>query len=188
MGRVARSWAIPRSGSTRCGRTAGSPGRDEVTRESKSIAPSIAFGLSTPTRLTLSGQIMRQDNLADYGLPAAASPVGPLTPTSVLAATPVDQSNYYGSPDVDYDLGEQDNVTLRLEHDFGTPPPASATRRATTRARAGALITSIANAASYNPATNLVTLSRQANERHNDVFANQTSLTARATTGRLVTT
>ena len=62
-------------------------GRDYVERESKSIAPSIAFGLSTPTRLSVSGQIMRQDNLADYGLPAAASPVGPLTPTSALAAS-----------------------------------------------------------------------------------------------------
>ena len=71
----------------------GVAGRNEARRESKSIAPSIAFGLSTPTRATLSAQIMRQDNLADYGLPAAASPVGPLTPISAMAATPVDQSN-----------------------------------------------------------------------------------------------
>ena len=162
----------------------GVAGRNEVGRESKSIAPSIAFGLSTPTRATLSAQIMRQDNLADYGLPAAASPVGPLTPTSALAATPVDQSNYYGSPDVDYDRGDQDSVLFRLEHDFGaTASVRNQTRYNTTTRRA--LITSIANAAAYNPATNLVTLSRQANERHNDIFSNQTSLTARPTTGRL---
>ena len=35
------------------------------------------------------------------------------------------------------------------------------------------------NAAAYNPATNLVTLSRQANERHNEIFSNQTNLSAR---------
>ena len=40
----------------------GTAGRDYVGRESKSIAPSIAFGLNTPTRASLSGQIMRQDN------------------------------------------------------------------------------------------------------------------------------
>ena len=42
----------------------GTAGRDYAGRESKSIAPSIAFGLNTPTRASLSGQIMRQDNLA----------------------------------------------------------------------------------------------------------------------------
>ena len=158
--------------------------RNEVRRKSKSIAPSIAFGLSTPTRATLSAQIMRQDNLADYGLPAAASPIGPLTPTSALAATPVDQANYYGSPDVDYDRGDQDNVMLRLEHDFGASASLRNQTRYNTTTRT-ALITSIQNPAAYNPATNLVTLSRQANERHNDIFSNQTSLTARPTTGRL---
>ena len=95
----------------------GVAGRDYAERESKSIAPSIAFGLSTPTRASASAQVMRQDNLADYGLPAAASPIGPLTPTSVLARAPVDQANYYGSPDYDYDKVEQDSVTLRVEHD-----------------------------------------------------------------------
>lgn len=162
----------------------GIAGRDEVERESKAIAPSIAFGLSTPTRAIVSAQIMRQDNLADYGLPAAASAVGPLTPTSALAATPVDQSNYYGSPGVDYDHGRQDSIEGRLEHDFGT----TATVRNQTRynkTTREALITSIANAAAYNPATNQVSLSRQANERHNDIFSNQTNLTARATTGRI---
>ena len=162
----------------------GIAGRDETQRESKAIAPSVAFGLSTPTRAIVSAQIVRQDNLADYGLPAAASPVGPLTPTSVLAATPVDQDTYYGSPDVDYDHGRQDNVLVRLEHDFGTAATSATRARYNTTTRE-ALITSIANPAAYNPVTNLVTLSRQANERHNDIFSNQTSLTARATTGRI---
>ncbi len=160
----------------------GIAGRDYVERESKSIAPSIAFGLNTPTRLSVSGQIMRQDNLADYGLPAAASPVGPLTPTSALAASPVDQDTYYGSPDYDYDKVRQDNVMLRVEHDFA---PGMTLRNQTRYnvATREAVITSIANPAAYNPATNLVTLSRQANERRNEIFSNQTSLTARLATG-----
>ena len=42
-----------------------------------------------------------------------------------------------------------------------------------------AVITSIANPAAYNPATNLVLLSRQANERVNEIVSNQTNLSAR---------
>ena len=70
--------------------------------------------------------------------------------TSVLAATPVDQANYYGSPDYDYDHVAQDSVTLRLEHDFA---PAVTLRNQTryNRPTREAVITSIANAAAYNP-------------------------------------
>ena len=162
----------------------GVPGRDYTERESKAFAPSIAFGLGTPTRATLSAQIMRQDNLADYGLPGAASPIGPLTATSVLAPQPVDQSNYYGSPDYDYDKVEQDSITLRLERDIA---PSFTVRNqtrynATTRE---AVITSIGNVAAYDPATNRVALSRQANTRENEIFSNQTSVGARLTTGRI---
>ena len=162
----------------------GIPGRDYTSRESKSIAPSIAFGLNTPTRATLSAMLMFQDNLADYGLPAAASPVGPLSSTSVVAATPVDQANYYGSPDYDYDHAKQGSGTLLVEHDFSP----SVTLRNQTRynkTTREAVITSIANPAAYNPATNLVSLSRQANERVNEIVSNQTNLSARVSTGRL---
>ena len=160
----------------------GIAGRDFTGRESRAIAPSIAFGLETPTRVTAAAQFMRQDNLADYGLPSAASPVGQLSPAAILAATPVNQENYYGSPDYDYDKVSQDSVALQVERDLAP----SMTLRNQTRyntAERTAVITSIANAAAYNPATNLVTLSRQANERHNDIFSNQTSLVARPATG-----
>jgi catecholate siderophore receptor len=162
----------------------GMAGRDYAGRESKAIAPSVAFGLSTPTRALLSGQLLRQDNLADYGLPAAASPIGPLTPTSVLAPTAVDQSNYYGSPDFDYDRGRQDNLALRVEHDFQSGLTLRNQTRYSETTRE-AVVTSIANPAAYNPTTNLVTLSRQANERHNDILSNLTHLAARVTTGSL---
>jgi catecholate siderophore receptor len=159
-------------------------GRDYAERESKSIAPSIAFGLTTATRASVSAQIMRQNNLPDYGLPAAASPVGTFTTGGILAATPVDQSTYYGSPDYDYDKVSQDNVMLRVERDFRPGLTLRNQTRYNTTTRE-AVITSIQNAAAYNPVTNLVTLSRQANERHNDIFSNQTNLSARLVTGRL---
>jgi catecholate siderophore receptor len=160
----------------------GIAGRDYTGRESKAIAPSIAFGLNTSTRLSASGQILRQDNLADYGLPAAASPIGPLTSTSVVAASPVEQDTYYGSPDYDYDRVSQDNVALRLEHDFS---PRLTLRNQTryNETHRTAVVTSIQNAAAYDPATNLVTLSRQANERRNQILSNQTALNGNLSTG-----
>ena len=115
----------------------GIAGRDYTARESKSIAPSIAFGLNTPTRVSLSGQVMRQDNLADYGLPAAAAPDGPLAAGGIVAATPVDQENYYGSPDYDYDKVSQDNVMLRAEHDFSPAVTLRNQTRYNRRARRG---------------------------------------------------
>ena len=68
----------------------GIAGRDYVSKESRAIAPSIAFGVNTSTRVIAAAQFMRQDYLADYGLPAAASPVGPLT-TGAVAPRSVDQ-------------------------------------------------------------------------------------------------
>ncbi len=161
----------------------GIAGRDHVSRESRAIAPSIAFGVDTSTRVSAAAQFMRQDNLADYGLPAAASPVGPLT-TGALGPRSVDQDTYYGSPDYDFDKVSQDSVTVRVEHDLAAGTTVRNQTRYNTAERT-AVITSIANAAAYNPVTNLVTLSRQANERHNDIFSNQTSLVARPTTGRI---
>jgi catecholate siderophore receptor len=162
----------------------GVAGRAYAARSSKAIAPSIGFGLDTPTRLIVSGQVLRQENLADYGLPAAASPIGRLTPTSAIAAVAVDQSTYYGSPDFDYDHVEQDNVTARVEHDFRSGLTLRNQTRYNTTTRE-ALITSIGNAAAYDPATNLVTVSRQANERRNEIWSNQTNVTARPSTGAL---
>ena len=162
----------------------GIPGRDHVGRESQSIAPSIGFGLESATRLSVAGQFTRQDNLPDYGVPAAASPVGTFSPAGVLAPLPVDQANYYGSPDYDYDKVEQDNVTVRLEHDVNARLSLrNQTRYNRTDRRA--IVTSIQSPTSYVPETNLVTLSRQANERENEVTSNQTNLTARFSTGGL---
>ena len=61
----------------------------------------------------------RQDGLPDYGIPGAAWAREPLAPTTVQTASPVDQTNFYGSVGYDYDRAKQDSVTLRAEHDLG---------------------------------------------------------------------
>ena len=39
-----------------------------------------------------------------------------------------------------------------------------------------AIISTIQNVAAFNPATNLVTIARQGNERENSIWSNQTSV------------
>jgi catecholate siderophore receptor len=162
----------------------GVPGRDVVTQGRRAVAPSLGLGLDTPTRVTLAAQVMRQDNIPDYGIPGAAWLDTPLTPTTVQAPRPVDSSNYYGSIGYDYDTGRQDSYTARAEHDFS---PFVTVRNQTryNRAQREAVITTIQNVAAYDPATNKVTLARQGNERENTIISNQTTAVARFSTGRL---
>jgi catecholate siderophore receptor len=162
----------------------GVPGRDEVTHESRAVAPSLALGVGTTTRVTLAAQIMRQDNVPDYGIPGAAWLDEPLTPATVQAASPVDQSNFYGSVVYDYDKARQNSYTARVEHDVNR----NLTLRTQTRynnTHREAVVSVAQNVAAFNPATNLVTISRQGNERENDVVSNQTSISARFSTGGL---
>ena len=104
---AARFSARLRFESTSCGRTAEWPGGTTRVAESKAIAPSVAFGLSTPhSRHTL-------------GTDSPPGQSGRLWPASGRLSCrstdrhvgsrsfdPVDQSNYYGSPDFDYDHGQ----------------------------------------------------------------------------------
>ena len=162
----------------------GVPGRDEVKLESRAVAPSLALGVGSPTRVTLAAQIMRQDNLPDYGIPGAAWLDEPLAPTTVRATAPVDQSNYYGSVGYDHDKGRQNSYTARVEHDVNR----NLTLRNQTRynqTHRDAVISTVQNVAAFNSETNLVTVARQGNERENSVTSNQTSLSSRFATGGL---
>jgi catecholate siderophore receptor len=162
----------------------GVPGRDYADNETKAVAPSLALGLGTPTRVVVQGQVVRQNNLPDYGIPGGAWLDEPLAPTTLRAASEVDQTNYYGSPQFDYDDAEQNSVTARVEHDVNRRfTLRNQTRH--NRTRREAVITAIQNVAAYNPATNLVTTLRQGNERENIITSNQTSIYGRFSTGRL---
>jgi catecholate siderophore receptor len=161
----------------------GVPGRDDVvTQERQAIAPSLALGIGTRTRVTLSAQIMRQDNLPDYGIPGAAWDEELLAPTTVIAARPVDSTNYYGSVGFDYDDASQDAYTGRIEHDVN----ARLTLRNQTRyqrAEREAVITAIQNPAAFDAATQRVTLARQGSLRENRIMSNQTTGISRFSTG-----
>lgn len=83
------------------------PDRDHVEQERWGIAPSIAFGLGTDSRLTLSYFHMEQDNVPDYGIPWIGS-----------KPSPVDDSNWYGLLGRDFEKTQTDIFTAIFEHEF----------------------------------------------------------------------
>ena len=97
---------------------AGVPGRDVVENESWGVAPSLAFGLGSPTEVMLKYQHLNQDNVPDYGLPWGSSPG---FPTGAFQATPaIDQSNFYGLRDYDFEDIRSDVATADVSHRLGS--------------------------------------------------------------------
>jgi len=85
------------------------------------LAPSISFGLGTPTRVTLSYLHQREDDLPDYGFPfvnAAAVKVGSFPPSELNQLAPLPYGNWYGLLSRDHETAITDLPTLRIEHDF----------------------------------------------------------------------
>jgi catecholate siderophore receptor len=94
----------------------GVPGRDVVENRSWAVAPSLAAGLGSPTQLIVRYQHLTQDNVPDYGLPWGSSPG---FPTGAFRSTPpIDQSNFYGLRDYDFEDIASDVATGEVSHRF----------------------------------------------------------------------
>lgn len=73
------------------------------------IAPSLALGLGTPTRFTLSYFHQNEDDIPDYGVPWLFN--GP---------APVNRDNYYGLESDNYLRTYDDIGTIKIEHDVNS--------------------------------------------------------------------
>jgi catecholate siderophore receptor len=82
-------------------------GRDVAENRRFGLAPSLALGLGSRTRLILSYFHQSQDDIPDYGIPWLLN--GP---------APVNRANYYGFEDGNYLRTNADIGTVRYEHDF----------------------------------------------------------------------
>lgn len=89
------------------------PGRDGVTVDRLGIAPSIAFGLGTPTRVKLAYSHVDNDDMPDQGVPFsnAAHPDQNRPPS-------VDRNNFYGRLNTDFRENAMKTATAIVEHDF----------------------------------------------------------------------
>ena len=84
------------------------PGRPGIDQKRWGIAPALQLGLGDATWLTLSAVHQRDDNLPDYGVPALDG--------KRLAG--VERKQYFGWKNLDKEHIEQNQLTLKLEHDF----------------------------------------------------------------------
>ena len=95
----------------------GVAGRDVVENQRWGVAPSLAFGVGTQTRLTLSYFKLRQDNISDYGIPWV-----PNTNNALVEfrdkPVPVPRDTFYGLKSRDAEKLNSDLATVKLEHDF----------------------------------------------------------------------
>lgn len=80
-------------------------GRDIGEERRYGVAPSLAFGLNSNTRVTFSYFRQHDDNIPDYGIPWLFN--GP---------APVERRNYYGYKDSSYLRTNVDAGTVKVEH------------------------------------------------------------------------
>ncbi len=166
----------------------GVPGRDYVKNKGWAFAPSIAFGLNTPTRVILQYQHVEQRNRPDGGIPTVGLQGYYLAQLAARGGNgpQPDTRNYYGWLS-DHDNVDGDMLTARVEHDFdGGVKLRNLTRWGRTDQDLvltapfsnGLLTPSVAN-----PLTWSTRLLPQGKGQRNEILTNQTNVTAELQTG-----
>jgi catecholate siderophore receptor len=95
----------------------GVPGRDVVRNEKWGVAPTMTFGLNTPTELTLAYSHLDQDSISDYGIPWVPANNNVLVEHRDRPA-PVPRNTFYGFRDRDFERMKADTATVSLRHQF----------------------------------------------------------------------
>ncbi len=167
-------------------------GRNGIENNRWGIAPSIAFGLNSPTRVFVNLLHIKQSNVPDggvltMGLPGYTSP-DPAKRGYLSGAARVNSKNFYGTAS-DHDDVTATMATLKVEHDFSaTTKLRNTTRWGETKqdylltafmAGSTQLVTPNAN----DPST--WTMSRNINTKDqvNRILTNQTNLNTSLATG-----
>ena len=91
------------------------PGRDGVDVDRWGIAPSIAFGLGTPTRIKLSYSHIENNDMPDLGIPFSNE-----SHPEYKTPQKVDRENFYGRYATDFRENEMKTATAAFEHDFSS--------------------------------------------------------------------
>jgi catecholate siderophore receptor len=112
-------------------------GRGEAEDQRQGIAASLAFGLETDTRLTLSYFHMDSHGMPDYGIPWVPAPTAGVATTynnglgdNVNDDPGVAYDSYFGLRDRDYEIIRTDIATIQFEHDLNDQVKITNTLRA----------------------------------------------------------
>ncbi|KIH81423.1 TonB-dependent receptor [Pseudomonas batumici] len=94
-------------------------GRDAVNYDRWGVAPSLSFGLGTPTRVNLSYYHMQSDDLPDSGIPYGyGSKAGNAAHVHDKPTDGGNSNNFYGLKDRDFRKTRADISTFSIEHDL----------------------------------------------------------------------
>ncbi|WP_294739790.1 TonB-dependent siderophore receptor [uncultured Pseudomonas sp.] len=93
-------------------------GRDAVKYDRWGVAPSLTFGLGTPTRVNLSYYHMESNDLPDSGIPYGYSSPAAATHGHDKPTDGGDSNNFYGLKDRDFRKTRADISTFSIEHDL----------------------------------------------------------------------
>jgi len=160
-------------------------GSNALNRKSKGFAPSIAWGLGTPTRLYLFSQHVRQDNVPDGGIPSVGME-GFYSANDALRNAPrVDRNNWYGFSG-DYEKVDADLLTAKVEHELAPGTTLTNTAR-WGKSRMDRILTGIYTVAapSAAPSTWTVTRLRQSVLQENRILANTSNIVSEFEAGGL---
>lgn len=153
------------------GHTSGIAGRDVVENNRWGVAPSLTFGLSGPTKVTLSYFHLQEDNMPDYGIPVVGSTFLP----------DVKRENYYGFKDLNAENTRVDIGTARVEHEFSD----SVTLRNTLRASQAKRQSNVSVPRAANVLANTMTKTPTGRDTTLKALDNQTDVTLKFRTGAL---
>jgi catecholate siderophore receptor len=151
---------------------------DRATTQSDrwGVAPSLALGLGTPTRVLVSYYHQTENDVPDYGIPWFNN-----------RPAPVDRSNFYGFSG-DYLDTDVNLVSARFEHDFGPSMTLSSQARYSRDTRDFRLTEAIvpSGTPASTPIQNITVSRNEFQGYSTDTFyQDQTELTARFATGVL---
>ncbi len=153
--------------------------RDHIDFERWGIAPSLTFGMGTPTRLNLSYFRQSDKDMPDYGLPARDGRVLPS----------VDRDGFFGFRDIDTEETDVESFTVRLDHDFNDSVSISNLTRYSETERLTIISAAHVNtvgvpAGFYRPAGP----QGHGRDYNTELLINQTNLTWRFSTGGIAHT
>lgn len=163
----------------------GVPGRHNAQENRWGIAPTVAYGLGTPTRIQLYYTHVEQDNVPDGAIPTVGLPGFYSSAAAARSAPEVGRANFYGLAS-DFNRVRSDMATLRVDHDFS---PALSLRNTTRYGQTTQrqILAAPFFADSYpgslnsaSPDRNNWTVERirQAKDLENEIWTNQTHLRA----------
>ena len=161
---------------------ANTPGREAVGGHSWGFAPSVTFGLNSPTKVTLSYYHLQGRNMPDYSIPYAR-PAAQSSKANPSGPANVDRNNFYGLVNRDFQKTQSDIATAIVEHAFSE----KLTFRNTTRwgRSTNNYIVTNPDDSKGNVANGYVYRSSKNRDSSTDTLINQTDFIAKFDTGRL---